>query len=155
MVKHYKWQTAEASGRIAVRLDSSELIISQLAGNAPPFEIMNVLYPHLIDMGLKEISEKNTEFLKNRIAVQSWSGISGCETWIVREERNPRLEDYPIIGGLYSSMYQKLNRGVRIRPEIFWILYGRLEFSAVEVEKITLREVPAYRGENWERIEGA
>ena len=48
---------------------------------------------------------------KHRFAVQKHVGMSGAFDYLLREEKDPVIGDYPIVARLHVSMYRKLNGG--------------------------------------------
>jgi len=140
MIKHFFWDSHENSGRIALRATDQRFVVKRLAGNAPPAGIVWKLL-HETEREFLEQANEQHRCRKHRYAVEKRVGMSGCINFLLREERDVELDDFPITARLHVSMYGKLNEDVSMWPgDLIPILTCRAHVAIPEDGEITLEE---------------
>lgn len=112
MIKHFAWAVGDQRGRVAVSLENEIFQLQTIGGNCPP---ARVLIQVLEAWGeLRDALNALNARRLHRTAIAPHVGMSGAETLLLIEERDPALLDYPTRARLHVSMCGKLNEGVRM-----------------------------------------
>lgn len=112
MIKHFEWCEGANRGRVAVALNGDIFTLATIAGQCPPARVLIRVLEQWDDLR-DELNAINARRL-HRTAIVPHVGMSGAETLLLIEERDPELADYPTRARLHVSMYGKLNEGVRM-----------------------------------------
>jgi len=148
-LKHLYWSTAEAGGRIAVRVsDSGWITIKKVSGSSPPVEIL----PYLFDFfPLNEIYLEKCRRV-NSFAVSKWEGMSGCIDYTLIECYDEEMAIFPTRARLHISMYGKLND----EPAIIdmWLgdfcdIFDAMQFEESSVGEIEVSEAEIVYPNSW------
>lgn len=111
--KHFNWTLAgdsPARGRIATLLDGDQFTVRQIAGQAPPMQIIAALMLQ-DDRELLKASIRLHHTRQFPIRVDVRTGMSGCGDALLRSLLDTSLISAPIQARLHESMAGKLNEG--------------------------------------------
>lgn len=142
-VKHFRWQIGDDSGRIAVANYSDYFTFQQIAGKAPTPAVLESVFSEL---DLWDRAHELHRARKCRWAIEARQGLSGCEDFFLRVERNAALMDHPRVAHLHISMEGKLNEGFRAWLGDCIPLFQASGIGGDEPlpEDLTLKEVPTW-----------
>lgn len=151
MLKHFRWETAEGSGRIAVRIDSGvrleksqTLELRQLAGQAPPPGIIPAL---LCNLNLRKQAVRLHHGRENPFFTTTRHGMSGCMDVMLRVQRDAEWGDAPIVARLHVSMADKLNEG--FGPCWLGDVPPLIEMANLNGSSVDLTEVSVFESSEW------
>lgn len=141
MLKHFKWSDFETGerGRVGVLLESEMLEIFQVSGKAMP---ANALAKLLAMLGDEFITTANAAAARraNAFAVDYFSGMSGCRTYVLRVCEDARRGIYRRAASVHVSMYGKINEEIKcwIADLLPILNSGGAEFtgSAASIEEV-------------------
>lgn len=110
MIKHFSFD-GDGRGRVAVALtEDGKFFLDTIAGQCPPVRILFRILEQWPEM-VEALNALNYQ-RQHRTATDVRYGMSGAENYLLIEERNPALADYPTRARLHVSMYGKLNQGI-------------------------------------------
>lgn len=147
-IKHFNWVHGELRGRCVLAVDAAEgFQFSDLSGNSPTLEVLMralALCPAVIEAANTANSRR-----QHMCAVDVRHGMSGCMDFILVEQRNTALLDYPTVARLHVSMVGKLNQGVAMwvgdLPPVLSAAWAYApEWRAVQIEEAPTREGLAF-----------
>ena len=163
MIKHFVWNYAGKSGRVAGRVENDVIEVRQISGKAPPWSSMDatcVDWSNIINNAFQgpdgeplNVWAQNLSATRvNRCAVECRVGMCGAVDYTLRIERNANLADYPIAARLHISMAGKLNSGLKMwlgdYAELKDALNGNVSDETPE-SGMVIEEVPTRAGLNF------
>jgi len=163
MIKHFVWNYAGETGRVAVKVEDSVIEVAQISGKAPPWcsidatcvdwsNVINNAFQGPNGEPLNVWAQNLSAGRVNRCAVERRVGMSGSVDYTLRIERNADLCDYPIAARLHISMAGKLNSGLKMwlgdYSELRQAVNGDLSDETPE-SGMVIEEVPTRAGLNF------
>ena len=149
MIRHVLWKYQqeknwkEIGGRLGIYTEDSWIEIKQLAGVAPPAEILYEL------LRILDLAEFRAELQREPYLLECREKTSGAQDFLKRVLRRGKFLDAPIVASVHVSMFGKLNEGVRGHvndlllfvdefPNVFGknLKFYNLEFKVIEEDEL-------------------